>query len=104
MTMAETKHEEAVQQAMNAEHVETHKSGLRIFGYIVPWWVVVVVVLLLLYVLYDQGYLVNVVGTPRRQVALADSPSSLVGGMRGGVRFDAVGVETPRQMRQLFGY
>lgn len=104
MTMAESKHEEAVQQAMYAKQEDTHKSGLRIFGYIVPWWVVVVVVLLLLYVLYDQGYLANVVGTSRREVALADSPAPLIAEMRGGVRFDAVGVETPRQMRQLFGY
>jgi hypothetical protein len=102
--MAESNHEEAVKQALNAEQEERYKSGLRIFGYIVPWWVVIVVLLLLLYVLYDQGHLSSVMGTPRRQVALADSPSPVIAEMRGGVRFDTVGVETPKQMRQLFGY
>ncbi len=94
MAVEESRHEETVQA--RAEQEQSYKSGLKIFGYIVPWWVIIVVVLLILYVLYDQGHLKSIVGAPEQRVV--SLPQT------GGFRYDTVGIETPRQMRQLFGY
>ena len=54
------------------------KSGLKLFGYIVPWWVLAVVLVLVIYILYDQGvfskHLSNSNQMPERVISLPDSP------------------------------
>jgi len=84
----------------------TKKSGLRVYGYVIPWWVVVVVVLLLIYVLYDQGYLENVIGKPSPQaVTVIRLPeSSILPQANASANVLAEpGLETPEQVRALFG-
>ena len=67
--MSEKREEEKANNSQETKSIDvTKKSGLRLFGYIVPWWVVAVVVLLLIYILYDQGYLDNVVGKPESKI------------------------------------
>lgn len=76
---------------------QPEKKGLHIMKYVVPWWVVVVVVLLVLYLAYDQGYLASVIGKPEKKM-ISFSPNVKVGQMTGGA-----GLDTPAQLRELFG-
>jgi hypothetical protein len=105
--MSEKHEEEKANNTQETKVVDvTKKSGLRLFGYVVPWWVVVVVVLLLVYVLYDQGYLEDVLGKPAPRVTtVVRLPESSVlpqANAQANVLAES-GLETPQEVRNLFG-
>jgi hypothetical protein len=64
------------------------KSGLKLFGYIVPWWVVILVIVILIYILhilYVDGYLFGTSNSTRTNVSvLSDSTPDNIKKLIGG--------------------
>lgn len=78
------------------------KQGLKIFGYVVPWWVIVVVVLLVIYLAYDQGWLDGLTGKSNSQENVVGLPQGMLAQPQTG-GLNSSGLNTPTQMRELFG-
>jgi len=88
----------------NQQENVTKKNGLKICGYVIPWWVVVVVVLVLLYILYEYGYFESIIGKPGQATVVRLPESSVLPQANSNVNILAEpGLETPEQVRALFG-
>lgn len=102
MAMTEVNREERLNRvSVPEENNATQARGLRVAGYVIPWWVVIVVVALLAYLIYLCTSNNQTVGL----VAPSTSPAvvTLQGG-RLAPRLQTYGLETPAQVRELFGY
>lgn len=91
-----------VQTETNPGEIQKAETWLKstsftLFGYNVPWWVVIIVGIVVLYYLYENGYLASIVGKPSKQTVIT-LPQA------GGSSLVSRGVETPAEVRKLFGY